>query len=190
MSFFELLLIAFGLSADAFAVSLCKGLCMHKINVKQTVLISFSFAVFQAGMPLIGFFLASRFRGYVESFDHWIAFALLAFLGIKMLADALKKEDEMSKEDCPVGIRIGELLVLSVATSIDALAVGITFAILSVDLFRASLIIGLTTFTLSFIGVLIGNHFGIRFKKPAEIIGGIILVLIGFKILADHMIFL
>lgn len=190
MSFFELLLIAFGLSADAFAVSLCKGLCMHKINIKMTMLISFSFAIFQAAMPLLGYFLASRFRGYVESFDHWIAFALLAFLGIKMLADALKKNEGINKEDCPAGIRISELFVLSVATSIDALAVGITFAILSVNLFHASLIIGLTTFTLSFIGVIIGNRFGIRFKKPAEIVGGLILVLIGFKILADHMLFI
>jgi putative Mn2+ efflux pump MntP len=189
MGFLELLLIAFGLSADAFAVSLCKGLCMRKLDFKSTTLISFSFGIFQAAMPLLGYVLASRFRGYVESFDHWIAFALLALLGVKMLAEALKKPEVSEDKACPTGIRPGELLLLSLATSIDALAVGITFALLSVNLFLASTTIGVTTLVLSFCGVLIGHRFGVRFKKAAEIAGGGILILIGLKVLADHLFF-
>lgn len=189
MGFFELLLIALGLSADAFAVSLCKGLCMPKLRLKSAVLISFFFGFFQAAMPIIGYLLASRLSGYVENFDHWIAFALLVLLGIKMLVETLKKPDA-SEEECHVGIRFGELLLLSLATSIDALAVGITFAFLKVDLFFAATTIGLTTLILSFCGVLIGHRFGVRFKKPAEIAGGSILILIGLKVLADHLLFL
>ncbi len=189
MGFFELLLIALGLSADAFAVSLCKGLCMRKLDVKSAALIAFSFGFFQAGMPVIGYLLASRLSGYVETFDHWIAFALLILLGIKMLVEALKKPDA-PEDKCPVGIRPGELLLLSLATSIDALAVGITFAFLKVNLFFAVTTIGLTTLILSFCGVLLGHRFGVRFKKPAEIAGGLILILIGLKVLADHMLFM
>ncbi len=190
MGVIELLLIALGLSADAFAVSLCKGLGMHKLNIKVAAIIAFFFGLFQAVMPLLGYILASRFRGYVESFDHWIAFALLALLGIKMLTEALKKPDISEGKACPTDLRLGELLLLSLATSIDALAVGITFALLSVNLFLASATIGLTTFTLSFCGVLIGHRFGIRFKKSAEIAGGVILILIGLKVLADHLFFI
>lgn len=190
MGFFELFLIALGLSADAFAVSLCKGLCMRRLDYKSASLISFSFGLFQAGMPIIGYLLASRLSGYVETFDHWIAFALLTLLGIKMLVEALKKPDLREESVCSNGIRLGELLLLSLATSIDALAVGITFAILTVDLFFASATIGLTTLILSFCGVLIGHRFGVRFKKPAEIAGGVILILIGLKVLADHLLFL
>jgi len=190
MGFFELFLIALGLSADAFAVSLCKGLCMRRLDFKSASLIAFSFGFFQAAMPLLGYLLASRLSGYVEGFDHWIAFALLTLLGIKMLVEALKKTKTREEESCPTGIRLGELLLLSIATSIDALAVGITFAILTVNLFFASTTIGLTTFILSFCGIMIGHRFGVRFKKPAEIAGGSILILIGLKVLADHLLFL
>lgn len=188
MGFFELLMIALGLSADAFAVSMCKGLCMRKLDVKSSTLIASFFGFFQAAMPVIGYLLASRLSGYVETFDHWIAFGLLILLGIKMLVEALKKP-EAPEEECHVGIRFGELLLLSLATSIDALAVGITFAFLKVNLLFAAATIGLTTLILSFCGVLIGHRFGIRFKKPAEIAGGSVLILIGLKVLADHMIF-
>ncbi|MDD3958925.1 MAG: manganese efflux pump [Clostridiaceae bacterium] len=185
----ELFIVALGLSADAFAVSLCKGLSMRKLDFKTAGLISFSFGIFQAGMPIIGYLLASRFSGYVESFDHWIAFALLALLGIKMLVDALKGGDDRNPRSCPSGIRAGELFLLSLATSIDALAVGITFAVLSVRISLAASVIGITTLVLSFCGIMIGHRFGIRFKKFAEIGGGLILILIGIKVLFDHMIF-
>lgn len=189
MGFWELCIIAVGLSADAFAVSLCKGLSMRRLNAKVVVAVPLFFGLFQAGMPLLGYFLASRFRGYVESFDHWIAFALLSVIGIKMFSEALKEPVDDDSCGCRPGIRFGELLLLSLATSIDALAVGITFAILSVHLLPASSTIGLMTLILSLGGIYIGHRFGVRFKKPAEIAGGLILILMGLKILAEHLIF-
>lgn len=182
MGFWELFLIGVGLSADAFSVSVCKGLNMRKLNIGHGYIIALFFGAFQAAMPLIGYFLGTSFSSYIENFDHWIAFALLAFIGGKMVVEAIREKDDGEAEKTDV-LKIGELTVLAVATSIDALAVGITFAFLNTNIFFAILIIGITTFALSLGGVLLGNRFGAKYKNKAEIAGGIILVLIGTKIL-------
>ncbi len=183
MQFWELFLIAVGLSMDAFAVAICKGLKMKAINVKQTTLIAVFFGGFQALMPLIGWLLGKNFEKYITKFDHWIAFALLGFIGAKMAYESFKNE-----EDCSKGVfSISELLVMAIATSIDALAVGITFAFLRVEIFSSITVIGVTTFILSFAGAFIGNKFGAAFKNKAELAGGIILILIGLKILLEHL---
>lgn len=189
MALYDLILIAIGLSMDAFAVSVCKGLGMKKLNVKQMLVISLFFGGFQAIMPLIGWFLGSQFEKYITAFDHWIAFVLLAFIGGKMIWEVLHEHEDSSSE-CSCGeskLDIKELFVLAIATSIDALAVGITFAFLSVDIIGAVSLIGITTFVLSALGVLIGNRFGLKFKKKAELAGGIVLVAIGLKILLEHL---
>ena len=188
MGFVEIFLIGVGLSADAFAVSLCKGLKMLKINWRHALVIALFFGGFQALMPLIGFYVGIQFEKLIVSFDHWIAFALLAFIGGRMVAEALKKEDGQSCcEDA--GLDLKELTVLAVATSIDALAVGVSFAFVDgVNIFKAISIIGATTFVLSAAGVAIGNRFGARFQKKAELAGGIILILIGVKILAEGLV--
>lgn len=186
MGIFEIFLIGVGLSMDAFAVSVCKGLQMHKINKAHTAVIGLFFGGFQAFMPLIGWLLGKQFEKYITSFDHWIAFGLLAFLGGKMVIEAIKGEgddDEKSSEK----LDFKELTLLAVATSIDALAVGITFAFLKVNILFSITIIGITTFILSVIGVFIGNKFGSKFKSKAEIAGGVILILIGLKILLEHL---
>lgn len=186
MGFVELLLIGIGLSMDAFAVAVCKGLNMRKVNKVHCLIIALFFGGFQALMPLIGWALGMQFEQYITSVDHWIAFILLAFLGGKMIVEALKEdEEEINKTESRLNIR--ELFVLAVATSIDALAVGITFAFLDVDILPAITIIGCTTFVLSVIGVFIGNIFGSRYKSKAELAGGIILVLLGVKILLEHL---
>ena len=179
-------MIGVGLSADAFSVSVCKGLNMRKLNVGHAYVIALFFGGFQAAMPLLGYLLGTSFSSYIESFDHWIAFALLAFIGGKMVIEAVREKDpgEAEKTD---SIKLGELTVLAVATSIDALAVGITFAFLQANIFFAVLIIGITTFALSLGGVLLGNRFGAKYKNKAEIAGGIILILIGVKILLEHL---
>lgn len=183
----ELFLIGIGLSMDAFAVSICKGLVMEKVNKKQAFIIGLYFGGFQALMPLIGWFLGIRFQKYITSIDHWIAFVLLALIGGKMIVEAIRDPDveEIGKKDQPLDHK--EMLLLAVATSIDALAVGITFAFLDTPIVEAIVIIGLTTFFLSIIGVVVGNFFGTRYKKKAEIVGGIILVAIGVKILVEHL---
>lgn len=185
--FIELFLIGVGLSMDAFAVSVCKGLAMKKVNKKQAVIIGLYFGGFQALMPLIGWFLGVRFQKYITSFDHWIAFGLLVFIGGKMILEAVRDTEvqEIKEKDPPLDHK--EMLVLAVATSIDALAVGITFAFLNTPIIEAIVIIGCTTFLLSILGVVVGNFFGTRYKKKAEIAGGIILVLIGLKILLEHL---
>lgn len=186
--FFELLLIGIGLAMDAFAVSVCKGLAMKKASAKKAAVIGLFFGGFQALMPFIGWLLGTRFERYIVSFDHWIAFVLLGFIGGKMIYEAVKPEDEEAvgeKSDEPLDIK--ELLVLAVATSIDALAVGITFAFLDYPIAEAVLVIGVTTFAISFAGVYIGNLFGAKYKNKAELAGGIILVLIGVKILLEHL---
>ena len=185
MSFFEIFLIGIGLSADAFAVAICKGLNMRKINYNHAFIIALFFGGFQALMPLVGWFLGSSFRVYIENFDHWIAFLLLGFIGGKMIFEALKGEDE---ECCSCDkLDIKELFIMAVATSIDALAVGITFALVSVNIWSSITLIGLTTFVLSAIGVIVGNKFGAKYKSKAELAGGVILVLIGLKILLEHI---
>ena len=192
MGFVELALIAIGLSMDAFAVSVCKGLGMSKLNWKHALVIALFFGAFQGIMPVIGWALGTQFEGYITSIDHWIAFVLLAFIGAKMLWDAFHEDDECV--ECAEGeqarLDVKELVMLAVATSIDALAVGITFAFLRVDIVWAALTIAVTTFVLSFIGVATCNQFGSRFRKPATIAGGIVLILIGLKILLEHLGFL
>ena len=183
----ELFLIGVGLSMDAFAVSICKGLGMEKVNKKHTFLIGLYFGGFQALMPFLGWALGIRFQKYITAVDHWIAFFLLLIIGGKMVIEAVreKEEDICGEKDKPLDHK--EMLILAVATSIDALAVGVTFAFLNVSIVEAITIIGCTTFVLSIIGVIVGNFFGTRYKKKAEIIGGVILMLIGLKILLEHL---
>lgn len=185
--FVELFLIGVGLSMDAFAVSICKGLGMEKVNKKQAVVIGLYFGGFQALMPLIGWFLGIRFQKYITSIDHWIAFVLLVFIGGKMIVEAVRDKEvvEIKAKDLPLNHK--EMMLLAIATSIDALAVGITFAFLETPIVEAIIIIGCTTFGLSILGVVVGNFFGTRYKKKAEIAGGVILILIGLKILLEHL---
>jgi len=186
MGFTELFLIGVGLSMDAFAVSVCKGLNMHgKLNWRDTGLLALFFGGFQALMPFVGWALGRGFEQYITSIDHWIAFGLLAFIGGHMLWEVWKGDDEEAEEAGP--LRLGELTLLAIATSIDALAVGITFAFLGVNIVSAISIIGCTTFVLSGVGVMVGHRFGLRYKKKAEIAGGVILILIGVKILLEHL---
>ena len=186
MGVVELLLIGVGLSMDAFAVSVCKGLNMRKVNKVHSFVIALFFGGFQAIMPLTGWLLGRQFEQYITAIDHWIAFGLLAFLGVKMVVDSCKKEEEeIHKTESRLDLK--ELFVMAVATSIDALAVGITFAFLNVNIVLAITVIGCTTFVLSIAGVFIGNIFGSRYKNKAELAGGVILVLIGVKILVEHL---
>lgn len=184
MSLLEIFLIGVGLSMDAFAVAVCKGLSMHRVNLRHTCLIALYFGVFQALMPLLGWFLGSQFARYVTRFAPWIAFLLLAYIGIHMILESMSDEEEKDS-----GVSHRELLMLAVATSIDALAVGVTFSFLSlsVPIGAAVALIGCTTFAISFAGVFVGNLFGVRYKKGAEIAGGVILILIGLKILLEHL---
>ncbi|WP_303136821.1 manganese efflux pump MntP family protein [uncultured Eubacterium sp.] len=184
----EFLLLGVGLAMDAFAVSICKGLAMRKVNKKQAVIIALFFGGFQAIMPVIGWLLCKGFQTYIEVFDHWIAFALLAFIGVKMIIETLReKEDDVVIEEMDPPLDMKEMLMLAIATSIDALAVGISLAALDRPIVESAAIIGVVTFVISIIGVYIGNFFGNRYKKRAELTGGIILVLIGVKILCEHM---
>lgn len=172
---------------DAFAAAVSKGLTMRKIDYRAAVLIALFFGAFQAGMPIAGYFAAVSFEKYVAAAAPWIAFALLALIGGKTIFEAVKEIREKKEEQEEFRLKWGELILLSVATSIDALAVGVSFALLNVPIWRPALIIGLTTLCLSFAGVLIGNRFGARFKTKAEIAGGIILILIGLRILLNHL---
>lgn len=188
MGIVELALIAVGLSMDAFAVSVCKGLGMKRLDMGQALVIALFFGGFQALMPLAGWALGSGFQSYIEPVDHWIAFALLAFIGGKMLYDAFHEEDG----DEPVAgeaarLDLKEILMLAIATSIDALAVGVSFAFLQVDIVPAISLIGVITLALSLVGVAVGHQFGARFEKPATIVGGVVLILIGLKILLEHL---
>ena len=183
MGFFELLLIGVGLSMDAFAASICKGLGMRKLDMRQGAVAALFFGGFQALMPLIGWLLGKQFEQYITSVDHWIAFLLLGYIGGKMIWDAFHEE----AEDCPAGFDLKELTVLAVATSIDALAVGVTFAFLQVSIGPAALLIGCTTFLISLAGVWIGYRFGSRYKSRATLAGGVILCCIGLKILLEHL---
>jgi putative Mn2+ efflux pump MntP len=188
MSVFELLLIAVGLSMDAFAVSICKGLGMKHLNLKQAAVIGLFFGGFQFLMPVIGWVLGAQFASFVTPIDHWIAFVLLAIIGGKMLWEALTDDDDGEPvEAVDAKLNLGELLMLAIATSIDALAVGITFAFLDVNIVPAASFIGVITFTLSFIGVAVGHQFGSRWEKPSTIVGGVVLILIGLHILLEHL---
>ena len=183
MGLIELFILAVGLSMDAFAVSVCKGLAMPKITVKKTLIVGLWFGGFQALMPAIGYLLGVQFRDQITSIDHWIAFILLGIIGANMIKEACSGDCEEEN----VSLDIKTMFLLAVATSIDALAVGITFAFLNVHLLAAVSFIGVTTFTLSAIGVKIGNVFGTKYKSKAEFAGGVILILLGFKILLEHL---
>lgn len=185
MSLIELFVIAVGLSMDAFAVAVGKGLTMRKAGFKKMLTVGLYFGVFQAVMPLIGYFAGSLFAGLITSFDHWIAFALLALIGGKMIYESFQQDD--GEELAEAALTPKEMLPLAVATSIDALAVGVSFAFLRVDIVPAVLFIGTVTLVLSMAGVKIGNLFGARFKAKAEFAGGVILVLMGIKILLEHL---
>lgn len=182
MGFFSLFLLAVGLSMDAFAVSICKGLSMKRMNYKNAVKAGLFFGIFQAMMPSIGYFLGSRFQSLITEIDHWIAFILLFLIGGNMIREAFGQEEQQNDS-----FDLKTMLVLAVATSIDALAVGITFAFLNTNLLPAVTLIGCTTFLFSFFGVKIGNAFGSRYEKKAEITGGVILILIAFRILLEHL---
>ena len=182
MSLIELFIIAVGLSMDAFAVSICKGLSMQRMSWKNAVIVGLYFGGFQAGMPLFGYILGSQFKEAITSIDHWIAFILLGIIGFNMIRESLNKEEECV--DCSVAP--GNMILLAIATSIDALAVGVTFAFLQVRIVPAVSFIGSTTFVLSIIGVKVGNVFGTRYKSKAEFAGGLILVIMGVKVLLDH----
>ena len=183
MRLWELFLIAVGLSMDAFAVSVCKGLSVKKLRVKHILLVGLYFGIFQGLMPLLGYFLGSQFQSYIVNIDHWVAFILLALIGIGMIREACSKEEE----SCNDSFDVKTMGLLAVATSIDALAVGVTFAFLQVQIVPAVCFIGIITFLFSAVGIKIGNVFGVKYKSKAELFGGVVLILIGLKILLEHL---
>jgi len=185
MSLLDIVLLGIGLSMDAFAVSICYGLGMKRFRRNHAAVIALYFGAFQALMPTLGWLLGSRFASAIESVDHWIAFVILGIIGANMLREARSEEETAARDGERLDHR--QLLALAVATSIDALATGVTLAFLDTAILRAAALIGLTTFTISFAGVAAGNWFGGRFRKPAEIAGGVILILIGAKILLEHL---
>lgn len=191
MVLYEIIIIAIGLAMDAFAVSICKGFQMKKIYWGRAFLVAFSFGLFQTVMPLlgwlignVGWLLGDQVSDFITNIDHFIAFGLLGFIGGKMIYDSIKEKDELEGEE---KFSFKELIILSIATSIDALAVGITFAVSGVDIFSSITIIGVITLIICLGGVLIGNLFGCKFKSKAEILGGVILILMGIKILLEHL---
>ena len=183
MGFVDIFLIGVALSMDAFAVSICKGLSVKKVSAKHVLTVGVYFGGFQALMPTLGFLLGYRFESFITSIDHWIAFILLALIGGNMIREALGKDEEHENDD----FSFKAMLPLAVATSIDALAVGVSFAFLGVHIAPAVTLIGCTTFVLTLVGVWVGNLFGSRYKSRAELTGGIILILIGVKILLEHL---
>ncbi|UPA31360.1 manganese efflux pump MntP family protein [Terrisporobacter glycolicus] len=196
MSLIELFILAVGLSMDAFAVSICKGLSLRKVTFKECGKVGLYFGGFQGGMPLVGFILGIQFKDYITNIDHWIAFILLSFIGINMIRESMEKDEDSGIVDlteAAVGedevnqLGLKNMVILAIATSIDALAVGVTFAFLQVDIIPAVSFIAIVTFILSAIGVKIGNVFGTKYKSKAEFAGGAILILIGIKILLEHL---
>ena len=183
MTFVELLLIAIGLSMDAFSVSICKGLTTKKFSWRMALICGLWFGFFQALMPIIGYYLGAQFQELIEAYDHWIAFGLLFLIGANMIREAVWGKEE--EQDSSLGFKT--MFLLAIATSIDALAVGVSFACIQVKLWSSVLIIGITTFLFSVLGVKIGNVFGSKYEKLASIVGGIILILIGLKILLEHL---
>lgn len=183
MGILEIFLIGVGLSMDAFAVSICKGLSMKKLDWRKAIIIALYFGIFQAIMPVIGYLLGTTFESLVTQIDHWIAFILLGIIGANMIKEACGKESENSNDK----VDFKTMIVLAIATSIDALAIGITFAFFKTELLSSVIIIGLITFGLSLIGVKIGNKFGDKYEKKAEVLGGVILILIGVKLLLEHL---
>ncbi len=186
MDIITLLGISIALSMDAFSVSICKGLATKKFSVKTALSCGLWFGGFQALMPVVGYFLGAQFEHFITNIDHWIAFGLLLIIGANMIRSALSEETESCDESCKsTGFRT--MLMMAIATSIDALAVGVTFAFLKVNLWFSVLIIGITTFLFSFVGVRIGNIFGSRYSKLSEVTGGVILIILGSKILIEHL---
>ena len=183
MTILEIILLSIGLAMDAFAVSICKGLSMKKMNWKKACIIGLYFGGFQAIMPVIGYFLGSAFETFITNVDHWVAFILLGIIGAKMIKDAFSTECDNFNDD----VKAKTMVILAIATSIDALAIGITFAFLNVNLIMSVTLIGVITFILSVIGTKIGNRFGNKYEKTAEIIGGCILIFLGTKILLEHL---
>lgn len=186
MSIIEIALIGVGLAMDAFAVSICKGLAMRRMNYKKAIIIAAFFGGFQALMPALGYVLGTTFANKIAAIDHWIAFILLALIGANMIKEALSSDDDECQDD---SLRLGDLIMLSIATSIDALAVGITFAFFNVSLLLSVSMIGIITFIICVIGVKVGNVFGEKYKSKAELAGGLILIVMGAKILIDHLFF-
>lgn len=182
MGFIELFVLAVGLSMDAFAVAVCKGLALKRIKAREGILVGLWFGGFQALMPLIGYFLGVQFKDSIMAYDHWIAFVLLSLIGINMIRESFSKKEESA--DSSLSWRV--MLPLSVASSIDALAAGVTFAFLTVDIYASVFLIGVTTFALSWAGVKVGSVFGERYKRRAELFGGCVLFLLGLKILLEH----
>lgn len=183
MGIVELFLIAVGLSMDAFAVAICKGLSIGKIKIRDMIIVGLYFGIFQGAMPLLGYFVGSQFKNYITAVDHWIAFILLLAIGGNMIRESFSKE--VDAESCSTSLKA--MLPLALATSIDALAVGVSFAFLDVQIIPAVSFIAVVTFVLSAVGVKIGSIFGARYKSKAEFIGGIILILMGSKILLEHL---
>jgi putative Mn2+ efflux pump MntP len=184
MNVFNLFLIAAGLSMDAFAVAVCKGLALKKLSFRHMLIVGLWFGSFQGLMPLLGYLLGSSFESYITAFDHWIALILLSLIGVSMIRSALSKQEEESFDS---SLSVKAMLPLALATSIDALAVGVTFAFLQVNIWTAIVFIGLITLIFSMVGVKIGHAFGVKYKSKAELAGGIILIFMGFKILAEHL---
>lgn len=182
MSTFELFVLAVGLSMDAFAVAICKGLSVKKLSPRHAVITGLYFGGFQAGMPLIGYFLGRYFKDFIVSVDHWIAFVLLGIIGLNMI-----KESRECAEQLNDSFDFKTMFPLAVATSIDALAVGVTLALMSVNIFSAVGFIGVITFAFSCVGVCIGRVFGAKFKSKAEVFGGVVLIVMGVKILLEHL---
>ena len=183
MSIFGLIVLSLGLGMDAFAVSVCKGVSFKKSSFKKSIIVALYMGIFQAFMPVIGYFLGISFADKITSIDHWLAFGLLFVIGIKMIKESLSKETEVINDK----VDFKEMVVLAIATSIDALAVGITFAFLNVNLWFAIFLIGIITFLLCFVGTKIGSIFGDKYEKKAEFAGGLILILLGVKIVLEHL---
>ena len=183
MSLTELFIIAVGLSMDAFAVAVCKGLSMPRMSWKGALIVGLYFGGFQAAMPLLGYFLGSKFSMAIRAYDHWVAFLLLVLIGAGMVKESFEKDESCAN----ASLDVRGMVLLAVATSIDALAVGVTFAFLNVDIVPAVSFIGAVTFTLSMVGVKVGNAFGCKYKSRAELAGGAILILMGLKILLEHL---
>lgn len=183
MDLMTLFILAVGLAMDAFAVSICKGLAMKEATVGKAVIVGGWFGGFQALMPALGFLLGTQFQKQITAIDHWIAFILLGIIGANMVKEACCEEEEEASSS----LEFREMLVLAIATSIDALAVGITFAFLKVNIFAAIAVIGICTFFIAAFGVKIGNIFGTKYQRKAELVGGIILILLGLKILLEHL---
>lgn len=190
MGFWEVFVIGVGLAMDAFSVAVCKGLSMPKIDKKQTVIIALFFGGFQALMPFLGWALGKQFEQYIVAVDHWIAFVLLLFIGGKMILDVIKDRKQCNpceEKEVKTTLDLKELFAMAIATSIDALAMGVTFAFLKVNIASAVAVIGVTTFILAVIGVLLGHKFGAKWKDKAQLAGGIVLILLGTKILLEHL---